>query len=95
MRRTHPRYPRPQEVLLAQMALNRNVPMDAPMRTGWRESQKLVPNFRFQATSHGIEWVMDVYCGGYCFVQVGESSETVKTIQAAVRFILTHLAARS
>jgi hypothetical protein len=95
MRKSRPRYPRPQDVAQVKAALERSVPTDGPMRMGWRESNKLVPNWRFLAATGGVEWVVDVYCGGYCYVSVGRSAETVRSVPAVIRFLRTHLAARN
>lgn len=94
MRKSRPRYPRPQEVLSYKMALERTIPVDIPMAMGYRESAKLIPNWRFQGLTGGIEWVVDVYCGGYCYVSVGRYNERVKSVMAALKFLRAHLAAR-
>ena len=74
--------------------LEKHVPMDEPMEMGMRESAKLVPNWRFKGHTQDIEWVADVYRGGWCYVAVGRFSERVNTPMAAVHFLMTHLAAR-
>ena len=94
MRKSRPRYPRPQDVATYKLALERSIPVDTPLQMGMRESAKLVPNWRFQGTTKGIQWVADVYCGGYCYVAVGRFNEQVRSIPAAIRFLKTHLAAR-
>ena len=94
MRKSRPRYPRPQDVATVKMALEKTIPLDDPMQMGWRESAKLVPNWRFMARTSGIEWVVDVYCGGYCYVAVGNATERTRSLPAVVRFIKTHLVAR-
>ena len=93
MRRSRPRYPRPQDIAPVRAALCR-IPVDSPLREGWRESAKLAPNWRFLGTTGGAEWVVDVYCGGFCYVCVGSASERTRSLPATVRFLLTHLAAR-
>ena len=95
MRRSRPRYPKPQEVAVAKLALEHNIPMDGPMQMGMRESQKLVPNWRFAGTTGSVEWIVDVYCGGYYFVSVGRFSESVHSLMAVIRFVRLHLAARN
>lgn len=60
--------------------ISRTIPMDAQMRIGWRESQKLVPNWRFAAVTGGIELLADVHPGGYCFVPVGRFPETLSSV---------------
>ena len=93
MRKSRPRYPKPQAVAMAAMALERSIPMDEPWQVGWRESGKLIPNFRFLAVTGGVEWVVDVYSGGYFFVSVGKFTETLRSLPAVIRFMRIHLAA--
>ena len=93
MRKSRPRYPRPQAIATAARALRRNIPMDEPWQVGWRESNKLIPNFRFLAATGGVEWLVDVYAGGYFFVSVGKFTETLRSLSAVIRFMRTHLAA--
>ena len=80
---------------MVKAALEKAIPLDGPMQMGWRESAKLVPNWRFMANTSGIEWVVDVYCGGYCYVSVGRHNETLRSIPAVVRFLRTYLEARA
>ena len=68
--------------------------MDSPLREGWRESAELAPNWRFLGTTGGTEWVVDVYCGGFCYVAVGGSSERLRSVPAVMRFLGTYLSAR-
>jgi len=81
-------------VAIVKLALEKSIPMDCPMQMGWRESGKLIPNWRFSGITGEIEWIVDVYCGGFCFVAVGRASERCRTASAALRFLQTHLAAR-
>lgn len=94
MRKSRPRYPRAQEVAAVRLALEKNVPMDVPLAMGWRESAKLVPNWRFLGSTGGVEWIVDVYRGGWCYVAVGSSTESARSIPAVLRFLRAHLSAR-
>jgi hypothetical protein len=94
MRASRPRYPRPQDIATYKLALGQAIPVDAPLQMGYRESAKLVPNWRFQGITKGIQWVADVYCGGFCYVAVGRFNEQVRSLPAAIRFIRTQLAMR-
>ena len=93
MRRSRPRYPRSQDIVPVRAALGR-IPVDSPLREGWRESAKLAPHGRVLGITGGTEWVVDVYCGGFCYVAVGGSSERLRSVPAVLRFLGTHLSAR-
>jgi hypothetical protein len=93
MRGSRPRYPKERHVAAVRAALAA-IPSDSPPREGWRESARSVPNWRFAGAAEGVEWVVDVYCGGWCWARVGGSSERTRSLLALAGFLVAHLAAR-
>jgi hypothetical protein len=79
---------------MLKFAIEQFVPVDGPVDMGMRESNKLVPNWRFRGHTQGVEWVVDIYRGGWCYVAVGRFSERVNSPMSAIRFLMTHLASR-
>ena len=92
MRKSRPKYPKPANIAITKIALEWAIPVDVPLAMGWRESGKLVPNFRFAGLTGGRNWVVDVYSGGYYYVQAGPFCETVHSMPAVLRFLKVHLA---
>jgi hypothetical protein len=70
MRKSRPRLPKMKDVAVMSRALE-CIPKDAPLRAGWRESEKGIPNFRLAAATSEREWTVDIYAGQYYIVRVG------------------------
>lgn len=87
MRRTRPRWPKPQEVIPVMTALERFVPMDTRITMGWRESQKLVPNMRVASQTNEKEWSVDIYSGSFYVVTVSGIMETCDSIPYLIGYL--------
>jgi hypothetical protein len=62
--------------------------MDYPPEHGWRESIKLVPNYRIQSATNEIDWYVDVYCGHFYVAGVGNRlNEKCRSIPQIVGYL--------
>jgi hypothetical protein len=95
MRRSRLQYPKPAEVARVMRALDACIPMDTKPKQGWRESLKLVPNYRIKSTTGEIDWCVDIYSGRYYIVSVGDRlTEECKSIPQLVGYMCRMLGVR-
>jgi hypothetical protein len=91
MHKSRPRYPKMKDVAVMTRALE-CIPKDAPLRAGWRQSEKDIPNFRLAAATNEREWTVDVYAGQYYIVRVGSRlSEECNSVLSVVGYLCRRL----
>jgi hypothetical protein len=61
--------------------------MDSEPETGWRESEKLAPNFRIQSQTNETLWTVDIYSGKYYVVGVKRTTEICRSIQSIIGYL--------
>ena len=86
-----PRYPQVLRITQALQAIENYIPVDEPIRHGWRESLRGTPNFRVSGETHQVPWMVDIYCGNFIHVSVGSAEQVCRSIPEAVGFIQMRL----
>lgn len=85
MRKPRIRVLHPRDIGKMYHILKACIPTDAEVETGWRLSNKSVPNFRIRGTTDEIVWYVDIYAGQFYYIQVqGLLAETRRSIPAVV-----------
>jgi len=88
VRRSRLQYPKAADIARVMRALQACIPMDVQPEHGWRESIKLVPNYRIGATTGSVDWCVDVYSGRYYVASVGDRlTEECKSIPQLVGYL--------
>jgi len=83
--------PKAQAILLVVTALKVHIPSDKA-RCSRRESFNGVPNFRYQATTGGLPWTVDIYNSHYFRVQVGtQTGDVLKTVPELIGYLARNL----
>ena len=87
VRNTRQRYPKVKDIGFVHRTLQL-IRVDTPITGGWRESEKGVPNFRFQGQSNESRWTVDVYAGDYYIVRVGDRlTEECTSVQSILLYL--------
>ncbi len=95
MRKSRPRYPHPRDLGVIKTVLENVMPLDTPLQEGWRNSVNNVPNYRFQGSTKGLSWFMDVYAGAYYVLTVSDRQpEICKSIPSSVNYLRRMLGVR-
>jgi hypothetical protein len=84
---SRPRYPKVKDIAFAQRMLAL-IPVDMPLSGGWRESDKGVPNFRFQGQTNEVRWTVDIYAGKFFTAQVADRlMEQCDSLQSVLLYL--------
>ena len=62
--------------------------MDYPLKEGWRNSQKNVPNYRLEGQTRKVVWLVDIYAGSHFVITVADRyTQICKSVPSTILFL--------
>lgn len=82
------RFPKPQDIKVFNVMLERLVPTDNGISYAWHRSLKDVPAWRAMGRTNRIDWTADIYAGNFFVVQTGQRpSETFDSPRSLITYL--------
>jgi hypothetical protein len=80
------RTPKPGDLVSILKALN-TIPCEET-KTGWRRSQRGIPNFRVHGVTGELDWFVDTYANQYYVVMVGSRPpEECSSVRSVIAYL--------
>lgn len=87
MKTVRSRFPKAKTIAITAQTVAKLLPMDLPPKFSWHESERGHSALRIGSTTHGAEWVVDIYSEKYMCVRIeGKFSEVCTSIPSLVLY---------